>query len=104
MNIDIVPRMAFVRIGGGERERRDSGYDLVRCDGIEVGVMGRDPKEVLHLHGIPSPALLAAIKELLPDRTICAPNVLLSETGEPLDEYGEVIGDEDEEEEDEDDE
>ena len=73
----------------GERVENDSGLDQLYCDGQCIGyVMGRTPTSNISLIGIPSEALLAALKEKCPGRHIAHPSVLLNKDGDPIDIYG----------------
>ena len=89
----------------GEQVQNDSGIDQVYCDGQCVGyIMGRKPTDCISLLGVPSEALLAALKKKYPDRHIAHPSVLLNKDGDPIDIYGEGDDEDDDSPEEDDDE
>lgn len=83
----------------GEQVLCETAIDDIFCDGVVVGyIMGRKPTDNICLVGIPSEALLAALRKKYPGRHISYPSVLLNRDGDPLDIYGEGGDDEDEDE------
>ena len=87
----------------GVSVENDSGIDQLFCDGQCIGyIMGRTPASNISLIGIPSEALLVALREKYPGRHIAHPTVLLNKDGDPIDIYGDGDEDDDSPEEDDD--
>ena len=82
----------------GEQKSVESATLYVLCDGERIGRTGLKDKDVMHLVGIPSESLMAALKEQFPAKRIAHPSVLLNKDGDPLDIYGEGGGEEEDDE------
>jgi len=106
MKIELKPRMAQCRSPvTKEYETIDSGIDYICCDGQMVGYSFRNNTDPIRLIGIPSEALIAAVRAFIPGKDVIHPNVLLNRDGDPIDIYGDVDEeDEDDSPEDDDDE
>lgn len=99
MNITTKARIGlYVDPKTREQKSVETATQYVFCDGEKVGRTGKGPKDIVHLIGIPSESLMAALRKKFPGRRIVHPSVLLNKDGDPLDIYGEGGDDEDEDE------
>ena len=104
VKIELKPRMAQCRSPVTKKyETIDSGIDYLCCDGQMIGYSFRNDTDPIQLIGIPSEALLAAVKAFLPEKNVTHPTVLLNKDGDPIDIYGDGDDEDDEDQEDDDD-